>query len=131
MKKKINASLFLSLFSVLLFGSCDKENINKEFGQYAVAVSYLGNDFLQLHFLIDGKECGQFVPVPNINPSYVEDCSVLRKPDNLTNVFVLKKIPVGKHDVEIRTESGTLIKKLQFEMINKECVFQNLEIELD
>jgi hypothetical protein len=69
--------------------------------------------------------------VPNINPSYVEDCSVLRKPNNLTNVFVLKKIPVGKHDVEIRTESGTLIKKLQFEMINKECVFQNLEIELD
>lgn len=131
MIKQFNASLFVCLFSIFFFLGCDKENINKEFGQYAVAISYTGNDFLQLRFVIDGKECGQFVPVPNVNPSYVEDCSVLSKPSNLTNVFVLKKIPVGKHELQIKTESGALVEKLQFEMINKECVFQNLAIELD
>lgn len=115
----------------MFFWGCDKENVNREFGQYAVAVSYLGDDFLRLRFIIDGKECGNFVPVPKVNPSYVEDCSALRKPDNLTNVFVLKKIPIGRHELEIKTENGALVKKLEFEMINKECVFQNLEIELD
>lgn len=120
--------VFLILAFVFLFLSCDEENINKEFGQYAVAVTYSGNEFLQLHFVIDGEECGMFTPEPKVNPTYVRDCKDLKVPDNLTNVFVLKKIPAGGHIIEIKDSDGILLKTLSFEMINKECVFQNINL---
>lgn len=120
--------VFLILVSVLSFLSCDKGNINKEFGQYAVAVTYSGNEFLQLHFVIDGEECGMFTPEPKVNPTYVKDCRDLKAPDNLTNVFVLKKIPAGGHVIEIKNSNGILLKTLAFEMINKECVFQDVNL---
>ena len=131
MSKKINASLSLFLLAICLLFSCDKDNVNKKFGQYAVAVSYNGNDFLELHLVIDGKECGKFTPVPNVNPSYLQDCSELKKPDNLTNVFVLKQITPGGHTLEMKTADGKLVKTLAFQMQQKECVFQEINIELN
>ncbi len=116
---------------VALLFSCDKGNLNKEFGQYAVAINYNGDDFIELHFLIDGKGCGKLAPVPKVNPSYVEDCKMLGKPDQLTNIFVLKEITVGKHSLEIKTNAGVVIKTLEFEMLDRECVFQETNIVFD
>ena len=80
-------------------------------------------------FVIDGKECGTFVPAPNVPPSYVEDCSTLNKPDQLTNIFILKEISPGEHTVEIKTAEDELLKTLDFQMVDKECVFQELSID--
>lgn len=131
MGNKINTPLILFFLSISLLFACDKENVNKEFGQYAVAITYSGNSFLRLYFVIDGKECGSFVPAPDVVPSYAEDCSSLKDPDNLTNVFVLKEVPVGEHTLEIRTAGGNVVKTLEFQMLNKECVFQDLDIEFN
>ena len=125
---KINVSLLSALFVLLLFFSCDKESINKEFGQYAVAVNYRGDEFKKLQFFIDGKECGELIPVPNVNASHVQDCRTLKKSKDLVNVFVERKVLTGKHVLEIKTEGGTLLKTLNFEMINRECVFQKIDL---
>lgn len=128
MYNKIIFSFVILFFTISLLLACDKDNVNKEFGQYAVSVTYSGNSFLRLHFVIDGKECGSLVPTPNVAPSYVEDCSSLKKPDNLTNVFVLEEVPVGEHTLEIRSDEGNVVEMLAFEMLDKECVFQDLNI---
>ena len=125
---KINVSLLSALFVLLLFFSCDKENINKEFGQYAVAVNYRGDEFKKLQFFIDGQDCGGLIPVPNVNASHVQDCRTLKKSKDLVNVFVERKVLTGKHVLEIKTEGGTLLKTLNFEMINRECVFQKIDL---
>ena len=131
MTKKVNVSLFLLFFAIFLFFSCDKENINKKLGQYAVSVNYTGREFLELQFEINGKACGNFAIVPAVNPSYIQDCSDLKKPDQLTNVFVLKDVVVGAHTLEIKTVSGRLLKKLDFQMVNKECIFQEVNIAIN
>lgn len=128
MNNQTNIFFCLAFLIILSFFSCDEENINKEFGQYAVAVTYGGNELLELHFVIDGKECGMLVPESNVNPTYVKDCSALKAPDNLTNVFVLKEIPIGAHVIEIKNSNDILLKTLTFEMIDKECVFQKVNL---
>lgn len=125
------AFFYVILLMVSLLFSCDRGNLNKEFGQYAVAINYNGDDFVELHFSIDGKGCGKLVPVPKVNPSYVEDCKMLGEPDQLTNIFVLQEIPVGKHLLEIKTDGGSVIKVLEFEMLDRECVFQEADIAFD
>lgn len=130
MMTKINVSLLSALFVLFLFFSCDKENINKEFGQYALAVNYRGDEFKKLQFFIDRKEVGALMPVPNVNASHVQDCSSLKKSKDLVNVFVERKVLTGKHVLEIKTEGGTLLKTLNFEMLNKECVFQKIDISV-
>lgn len=131
MAKKNNVVIWLMLLSISLFSACDKENINKDLGQYAIAVTYNGTDSLELQFVIDGEVLGSFSPVPNVNPSYVGDCKDLKKPEELINVFVFKKIPIGLHQLEIKDKAGDLFKKLNFEMTDKECVFQEVSFSFN
>lgn len=128
MRNRTTFFLVLYFLLVPLFFACKKENVNKEFGQYAVAVTYSGYSPLELHFVIDGKECGSLIPAPNVNPSYLNDCGVLTNPNELTNVFVLKGISPGDHAIDIKTSEGEVVKKLTFKMLDKECVFQDLDI---
>jgi len=130
MTKKINASIFLLFIIVLLLPSCDKDNFNKKLGKYAIAVKYKGHEALKLQFFIDGKESGKLQLVTTSRPSPVNDCKDLRKPGELINVFVAKDVPVGKHQLEIRTEEGILLETLDFLMYDKECVFQEVNIQI-
>ncbi|SOD14459.1 hypothetical protein [Pedobacter xixiisoli] len=123
MKKLTYLSLLFLLFAII--SACEDENFNKDFGQYGLAINYDGNDPLELYFKLDGGEAGTLLVKPKANPTYVTDCKNLKKEDNLLNVFVLKEVTVGKHTLEIKTSEGVLIKTLEFEMINRECVFQD------
>lgn len=129
MLKKINASIFLLLITLFLFSSCDKDNYNKKLGQYAVGVKYNGNKTISLRFFINGVESGLLELVSTNRPSPVNDCRDLKKPSELVNVFVVKGVPVGKHKLEIKTETGLLLETLEFNMLDKECVFQQIEIQ--
>ncbi len=130
MFKKINASIFLLLIALFLLSSCDKDNFNKKLGQYAIVLKYKGDATLNLQFFIDGKESGTIQVVNTGRPSPVNDCKDLKKPENLINVFVIKEVTVGKHQLEIKTDSGILLETLEFNMFDKECVFQEIEIPL-
>lgn len=130
MFKKINASIFTLLIALFLLPSCDKDNFNKKLGQYAIGLKYKGDAALNLRFSIDGKESGTLQAVTTVRPSPVNDCKDLKKPEHLVNVFVIKDVAVGKHQLEIRTESGILLETLEFNMSDKECVFQEIEIPL-
>lgn len=122
-------SIYFSLLIAILISSCKKaDDPDKDLGQYSVAISYSGSSDLALEFFINGHKCGTILPTPNVNPTYVDDCNSLDHPSKLTNVFVLKKIPVGKHKLEVKNTAGNLVKVLEFEMLNKECIFQELAI---
>jgi|GEM_PF-2864030 len=131
MLKRINTSIFSLLIALFFLSSCDKDNFNKKLGQYAVGLKYKGDANLKLHFLIDGKEIGTLKLVTTGRPSPVIDCKDLRKPENLINVFVIKDVAVGKHQLEIKTEAGILLETLEFNMFDKECVFQEIEVPLN
>ena len=130
MLKRINASIFTLLIALFLLPSCDKDNFNKKLGQYAIGLKYKGDSALNLRFFTDGKEIGTLQVVTTGRPSPVNDCKDLKKPENLVNVFVIKDVAVGKHQLEIRTDSGVLLETLEFNMFDKECVFQEIEIPL-
>lgn len=130
MLKKINASIFLVLTALFLLASCDKDNFNKKLGQYAIGLKYKGDAALKLQFSVDGKESGTLQVVNTNRPSPVSDCKDLKKPETLINVFVVKDVTVGKHQLEIKTETGILLETLEFNMLDKECVFQEIEIPL-
>jgi len=131
MLKKISTSIFLLFIVLFLLPSCDKDNVNKKLGQYAIGLKYNGDATLKLQFLIDGKESGTLQVVTTSRPSPINDCKDLKKPENLVNVFVVKNVTIGKHQLEIMTETGILLKTLEFNMLGKECVFQEIEIPLD
>lgn len=131
MCQKINASVFLLFITIFLLSACDKDNLNKKLGQYAVSIKYKGDTAIPLHFFIDGKESGTVQVINTDRPSSVNDCKDLKKPENLVNVFVIKNVTVGKHQIEIKTDKGTLLENLEFNMFDKECVFQMIEIPLD
>ncbi len=131
MLKKITFSIFLLLIGLFLFPSCDKDNFNKKLGQYAIGLKYKGNVTLNLQFFIDGKESGTLQVVTTSRPSPINDCKDLKKPENLINVFVIKDVAVGKHQLEIKNSAGVLLETLQFNMSDRECVFQEYEIPLD
>lgn len=131
MSNKLNASLLIFGIAISMLFACDKENINKKYGQYSLAISYSGKELLELHFMMDGNDCGTLAPISGALPTRVQDCSTLKKPENLTNVFVLKEITPGAHTLEIKTADGNLVKKLEFQMVNKECVFQDINIPLN
>lgn len=128
MFKKINASIFLLLIGFFLFSSCDKDNFNKKLGQYAIGIKYKGDANLNLHFFIDGNENGTLQVVATSRPSPVNDCKDLKRPETLINVFVAKDVAIGKHRLEIKTETGILLETLEFNMQDKECVFQDIHI---
>lgn len=130
MLKKINASIFPLLIALFLLPSCDKDNFNKKLGQYAIGLKYKGDAALNLQFFIDGKESGTLQVVTTGRPSPVNDCKDLKKPENLINVFVIKDVSVGKHQLEIKTDTGILLETLEFNMSDKECIFQEIEIPL-
>lgn len=130
MLKKINASIFTLLIALFLLSSCDKDNFNKKLGQYAIGLKYNGDATLNINFFIDGKESGALKVVNTVRPSPVNDCKDLKKPENLINVFVVKDVAIGKHQLEIKTNTGILLKTLEFNMSDKECVFQEYEIPL-
>ena len=128
---KAKVPLCLFFLMICLIFSCDKEELNKEFGKYSIAVNYKGTELLELHFVMDGEELGRFIPVSGVNPSYVTDCKTLTHPDELINVVVFNEIAKGKHTLEINTSDGRLVKVLEFEMLNSECVFQDTDISFD
>ncbi len=132
MNKKINAFLSLALLFIPFLFSCEKEeNPGTEFGQYAVAVNYNGEDFLELHFSIDEEDCGTLAPVPNLTPTYLQNCDELKKPEQLINVFVLSKVAVGKHTLKVKTANGGFLKELEFEIGAKQCVFQQIDLSFN
>ena len=131
MLKKINASIFLLFIALFLLPSCDKDNFNKKLGQYAIGLKYKGDTALTLHFFIDGRESGTLQIMSTNRSSPINDCKDLKKPETLVNVFVAKNIAVGKHQLEIKTDSGTLLETLEFNMLDKECVFQEIHIPMN
>ena len=130
MKFKLTALSVFILLILLLFG-CEDENFNKDTGQYALAINYQGTDLLELHFFIDDKDCGLLSALPQVNPTYVDDCKKLRRTENLTNVFLLKDVNPGKHVLTIKTPEGKFVNTLEFQMANRECVLQNVNITLN
>jgi len=111
-----------------MLSSCDKENINKEHGQYAITFNYAGSQHLELLVYVDGELSGSFFPVPNVIPSSTTECSDLKNPEALTNVYVVKNIAKGEHKIELKTKDNDLITTMEFEMLDKECVFQNFNL---
>jgi hypothetical protein len=111
-----------------MLSSCDKENINKEYGQYAISFNYTGSQLLELLVYVDGELSGSFFPIPNVIPSSTSECSDLKNPETLTNVYVIKNVTKGEHKVVLKTKAQNLITKMEFEMVDKECVFQNFNL---
>ncbi|MFN0254275.1 hypothetical protein [Pedobacter ureilyticus] len=130
MKFKLTTLSVIVLSILLLFG-CEEEIFSKDTGQYALAINYQGTELLELHFFVDDKDCGLLSALPQVNPTYVDDCKKLKKAENLTNVFILKEVTPGKHVLTIKTPEGRLVNTLEFQMVNKECVLQNVNISLD
>lgn len=124
-KIKFILSLLFVFISLL---SCDKENINKENGQYAITFNYVGTQHLELLVYVDGQLSGSFFPAPNVVPSSTTECRDLKDPDKLTNVYVIKDVTKGEHTIELRSKSDELITTLQFEMLDRECVFQSFSL---
>ncbi|WAC40356.1 hypothetical protein [Pedobacter sp. SL55] len=132
MNKKINVFLSLAFLFIPFLFSCDKEeNLGAEFGQYAVAINYNGEDFLELHFSIDEEDCGMLAPVPNLNPTYLQNCDELKKTEQLINVFVLPEVAIGKHTLKVKTANGSVLKELAFEIGAKQCVFQQIDLSFN
>ncbi|MGE6219076.1 hypothetical protein ACQKCH_04560 [Nubsella zeaxanthinifaciens] len=124
-KIKFILSLLFVFISLL---SCDKANINKENGQYAITFNYVGTQHLELLVYVDGQLSGSFFPAPNVVPSSTTECRDLKDPDKLTNVYVIKDVTKGEHTIELRSKSDELITTLQFEMLDRECVFQSFNL---
>jgi hypothetical protein len=112
----------------MAFLSCDKENINKESGQYAITFNYMGTQHVELLVYVDDQLSGSFFPVPNVVPSATTECRDLKDPDKLTNVYVIKDVAKGEHKIEIKNRNGQMVTTLQFEMIDRECVFQSFDL---
>lgn len=124
--------MYLSLFflSVAFLSACEDENFNKDFGQYGLSINYDGDEPLELHFILDGEKVGLLLAKPKVNPTYLKDCKNLKKEEHLLNVFVLKQVTSGKHSLEIQTPEGVAVQTLEFEMMDRECVFQDTVISL-
>mgnify|MGYP003582506545 CR=1 FL=1 len=131
MLNKINASIFLLSMVISFLSSCNKDNLNKKFGQYAIGVKYDGDGALNLRFFIEGKESGTLQVMAIDRPSPINDCKDLKNPQELINVFVVQNVAVGKHQLEIKTEAGRLVETLEFNMFDRECIFQEISISAD
>lgn len=130
MKFKLTTlSVFIS--SILLLFGCEEENFSKNAGQYALAISYQGQGVVELHFFIDDNDCGLLSAMPKVNPTYIDDCKKLKKAENLTNIFILKDVNPGKHVLKIKTPEGVVVNTLEFEMLDRECILQSVNIPLD
>lgn len=127
MKIKLT-TLSVFVLSTLLFFSCEDENFSKDTGQYALAINYQGKELLELHFTIDDKDYGLVSALPQVNPTYVDDCKKLKNVANLTNIFLVKEMNPGKHVLKIKTREGQVINTLEFQISNRECVLQNVNI---
>ena len=130
MMKKIIV-IFCWMFSLVCATSGCKKDENASLGRYSVAINYVVSPTaapLPLDIFIDGIKYGEILPLPNVTPSYAVNCDDLDNPADLTNVFVIQGITKGKHNIELKSKSGEVVKTLKFEMENTECVFQDLDL---
>lgn len=122
---------YLMVLCTILLTSCKKEALLEESAQYAVSVSYkadIATENLMLDVFVNDVLNGEICLTPNIPPTYLHDCDELSRPQVITNMFIVKGMKKGVHNIELKKKNGSIVKKLVFEVLNQDCVLQEFHL---
>lgn len=130
LKTSLKFSYFLVCCTVF-FSSCRKQELFEESAQYAVSVNYkaaIDTKNLMLDVFVNNVFNGEISLMPNVPPTYLDDCDELSRAQVITNTFIVKGVKKGLHNIELKSKNGNIVKKLVFEVVNQDCVLQECHL---